>query len=231
MANPLLNNEVFSRQNSYGMQTMTLSGTINKSIFLWFILVCGAYFSWTHPQITAPFLLPLVIGALIVAIITILKKTASPFLSPIYALLEGLFLGVVSLYFEKSYPGIVVNAVIITTGIMFCMLAAYRAGILRATPMFYKCVLFSMLAVLIVYIFDLIFGVPLIHSTGMGGVLITLAIVVIASLNLVIDFDLIERNVAAGAPKCMEWYASFALMITLVWLYIEVLRLLAKTRN
>jgi len=236
MANPLLKDNFFERQYA-GQATMTISGVVNKSIILWFFLAAGAFFSWTNPQTVMPLLFPLIFGGLILALINIFKKTVSPFLSPIYAFVEGLILGVISLHFEKSHPGIVINAILLTVCVLFCMLAAYRSGILRATPLFTKVVVFSTLAIVMVYIVDILLNVfgggsfPYLHDSSLIGIGISLIIVAVASLNLIIDFEIIAQASASGAPKYMEWYCSFALMVTLVWLYLEVLRLLSKIQR
>jgi uncharacterized YccA/Bax inhibitor family protein len=236
MSNPLLKDSVFQTPVR-GAEVMTVSGTINKSIILWVLLAAGAFYSWTHSAIIMPLLMPLLFGAFVLAIISSFKMDLTPFLSPIYAICEGLVLGVVSVYFEKSYPGIVINAVLLTMCVLFCILAAYKTGMLKATPKFKKVVILSTLAIALVYLIDLLMGVFgargfdfLGNSSGLG-IIISLVIVAVAALNLIIDFDLIERGVQYGAPKYMEWYSSFALMVTLVWLYLEILRLLSKTRN
>jgi uncharacterized YccA/Bax inhibitor family protein len=236
MSNPLLKDSVFDstiRSNNI----MTISGTINKSIILWALLIASAFYAWTHPIIIMPLLVPLLIAGFLIAIISVFKKEASPFLSPLYAICEGLILGAISLSFEKSYPGIVINAILLTMSVLFCMLAAYKTGILRATPRFQKIVIFSTLAICLVYVIDLflnLFGAgsfSYIHNSSGLGIIISLVIVAVASLNLIIDFDLIEQGSSQGAPKYMEWYSAFALMITLVWLYLEMLRLLSKLRD
>jgi uncharacterized YccA/Bax inhibitor family protein len=236
MSNPLLKDSVFQTPVR-STDVMTVSGTINKSITLWVLLAAGAFYSWTQPTVIMPLLLPIVLGAFVLAIISSFKMNLSPVLSPIYAICEGLVLGVISVYFEKSYPGIVVNAVLLTICVLFCMLACYKTGMLRATPRFKKVVILSTLAIALVYLIDLLMGVFgargfnfLGHSSGLG-MIISLVIVAVAALNLIIDFDLIEYGAQQGAPKYMEWYSSFALMITLVWLYLEILRLLSKARN
>jgi uncharacterized YccA/Bax inhibitor family protein len=236
MSNPLLKDSVFSspiRSND----VMTVSGTINKSIILWVLLITSAFYSWTHPNIIMPLLVPLLIAGFVIAMVSIFKKEATPFVSPLYAICEGLILGAISLSFEKSYPGIVVNAILLTMCVLLCMLAAYKTGILRATPRFQKVVVFSTLAICLVYVIDLLlnlFGagsISYIHNSSGLGIIISLVIVAVAALNLIIDFDLIEQGSQQGTPKYMEWYSAFALMITLVWLYIECLRLLSKIRD
>jgi uncharacterized YccA/Bax inhibitor family protein len=236
MSNPLLKDSVFQTPVR-NAKVMTVSGTINKSIILWVLLAAGAFYSWTHPSIIMPLTLPILLGGFVLAIISSFKMNLSPFLSPIYAVCEGLVLGVISIYFEKSYSGIVVNAVLLTMCVLFCMLAAYKTGMLRATPRFKKIVILSTFAIALVYLIDLLMGAFgargfnfLSDSSGLG-IIISLIIVTIASLNLIIDFDLIERGAQYGSPKYMEWYSSFALMVTLVWLYLEILRLLSRTRN
>jgi uncharacterized YccA/Bax inhibitor family protein len=236
MSNPLLKDNVFKgfvKSN----ESMSVSGVINKSIILWILLLAGAFYSWIHSSIIMPLMLPILIASFAFALIIVFKKTASPFLSPIYAICEGLALGTISLFFEKLYPGVIVNAVLLTICVLFCMLAAYKTGILKATPRFQKIIILSMFAIAFVYIVDLVlnlFGAghfPYIHNSSGVGVIISFAIVIVAALNLIIDFDLIEQNANYNAPKYMEWYSAFSLMITLVWLYMEVVRLLSKLRD
>ncbi len=235
MSNPLLKDSVFT---STGTQdVMTVSGTINKSLILWLILTISAIFAWTHPSISMGLMAPALIIGFVLAMITIFKKAAAPVISPFYALCEGFVLGAISLMFEKSYNGIVLNAILLTVTILFCMLAAYKSGLLRATPAFKKGVIIATFSIFLVYIVDIVLNfafsssVPYLHSTGFWGMLISVAIVSIAAFNLIIDFDIIEQGARSGAPKYMEWYGAFALMVTLIWLYLEVLRLLAKSRN
>jgi uncharacterized YccA/Bax inhibitor family protein len=233
MSNPLLKDSVFQSTASCN-EVMTISGTINKSIILWILLAASAFYSWTHPGVIMPLLLPISIGAFVLVFVSIFKKTAAPLLSPLYAMCEGFVLGTVSLYFEKSYPGIIVNAILSTICVLFCMLASYKVGILKATPEFQKTVIFSTFAIAFVYIADLLlnaFGVgkfPYIHDSSTFGIIISIAIVTVASFNLIIDFDLIEKGAHNGTPKYMEWYSALSLMITLVWLYLEMLKLLSK---
>jgi uncharacterized YccA/Bax inhibitor family protein len=233
MSNPLLKDSAFQPVTSCN-EVMTISGTVNKSIILCIILAGSAFYSWTHPRVTIPLLLPMSIGAFVLGFVSIFKKTASPFLSPLYALCEGVVLGTVSLYFEKSYPGIIVNAILSTVCVLFCMLASYKAGILKVTPGFQKTVIFSTLAIALVYIADLllnVFGVgkfPYIHDSSIFGIIISIAVVAVASFNFIFDFDLIKKGARDGVPKYMEWYSALSLMVTLVWLYFEMLKLLSK---
>ncbi|MDR0617221.1 MAG: Bax inhibitor-1/YccA family protein [Endomicrobium sp.] len=236
MSNPLLKDSVFSspiRSND----VMTVAGTINKSIILWVLLIASAFYSLTHPNIIMPLLVTLLIAGFVIAMVSIFKKEATPFVSPLYAICEGLILGTISLFFEKSYPGVVVNAILLTMCVLFCMLAAYKTGMLRATRRFQKVVVFSTLAICLVYIIDLLlnlFGASsfsYIHNSSGLGIIISLVIVAVAAFNLIIDFDLIEQGSQQGSPKYMEWYSALALMVTLVWLYLECLRLLGKIKD
>jgi len=236
MSNPLLKESVFRSTVSAG-ESMTVPGTVNKSIILWAFLAVSAFYAWTHPQVITPFFWVFLIVGFGLAMFSIFKKTASPILSPIYAICQGAVLGVISLAFEKNYPGIVVNAVLLTVSVLICMLAAYKTGIIKATPMFKKVVILSTLAIAFVYLIDLLLNVfgagrfPYIHDSSWLGIGISLVIVAVASFNLIIDFDMIEDGARSGAPKYMEWYGAFALMVTLIWLYLEMLRLLGKMRS
>jgi uncharacterized YccA/Bax inhibitor family protein len=234
--NPALGNKTFTHAG-FAEQTMTVNGVINKSFFLWLILAVGAYLGWSYPAITAPLMIPIIIGTLILSIVTIFKKNISPFTSPVYAFFEGLLLGVLTLIFEKQYPGIAVNAIFLTISVLFCMLAAFKAGIIKATNKFYTVVAISTMAIFLLYIVNLVMslfgsnGIAFINGSSTFGILFSIFVVIIASLNLIIDFDIIQKGVEANAPKYMEWYGAFALMITIIWLYIEILRLLSKLRK
>ena len=234
--NPALNDKTFSGIG-YTEERMTTSGVINKSIVLWMILAVGAYLGWKNAITLAPFMLPVCLISLVLAIIIIFKKTTVSFLSPIYAFGEGLLMGFITLFFEKDYPGIAFNAVFLTISVLFCMLAAFRAGIIKATNKFYLIVGISTLAICLLYVVEFGFslfgttGFTFIHSSGPWGIIFSVFVVIIAALNLIIDFDMIQKGVAVGAPKYMEWYGAFALMVTIVWLYLEILRLLSKIRR
>ncbi|MDR0956406.1 MAG: Bax inhibitor-1/YccA family protein [Endomicrobium sp.] len=236
MSNPLLKDSVF-KVSVGSNEFMSVSGVINKSIILWCLLLTGAFYSWIHSNIIMPLINPIAIVAFALALIMVFKKTASPILAPVYAVCEGLVLGTISLLFEKLYPGIIVNAVLLTICVLFCMLAAYKTGLLKATPRFQKIIILSMFAIALVYIIDFVLNLfgsghfSYIHNSSGFGIVISFAIVVIAALNLIIDFDLIEQNVNYNAPKYMEWYSAFSLMVTLVWLYMEVVRFLSKLKK
>ena len=177
------------------------------------------------------------IGGLIVAILTIFKKHLSPITAPIYALLEGVALGGLSAFFESMYPGIVFQAVTLTFGVLFALLFAYRSGLIKVTQNFRMGVVAATGGIAIVYLVSWLMnmftgsGISMIHESGWMGIGFSAFVVVIAALNLVLDFDFIEAGAKQGAPKYMEWYGAFGLTVTLVWLYIEILRLLSKLRS
>ncbi|MFC6189647.1 MULTISPECIES: Bax inhibitor-1/YccA family protein [Pseudoxanthomonas] len=227
---------------------MTLNGTVNKTGILLLLSVLTAAFAWTQSVVTGPdgtamvapgvtiYALGGAIGGFILAMVTVFKKTWSPVTAPLYALVEGFFLGAISAVFELKYPGIVFQAVVMTFGTLGALLAAYRSGLIRATENFKLGVVAATGGIALVYLVSMglrLFGkdIPLIHESGLVGIGFSLFVVVIAALNLVLDFDFIESGVEAGAPKYMEWYGAFGLMVTLVWLYIEFLRLLAKLQS
>ena len=227
---------------------MTLNGTVNKTGILLLLSVLTAAFAWTQSVVTGPdgtamvapgvtiYALGGAIGGFILAMVTVFKKTWSPVTAPLYALVEGFFLGAISAVFELKYPGIVFQAVVLTFGTLGALLAAYRSGLIRATEHFKLGVVAATGGIALVYLVSMglrLFGkdIPLIHESGLVGIGFSLFVVVIAALNLVLDFDFIESGVEAGAPKYMEWYGAFGLMVTLVWLYIEFLRLLAKLQS
>ena len=225
-------------------RTMTLNGTVNKTGFLLLLCVLTAAFSWSNslnPDGSfAPgaglYLWGGAIGGLVLALVTIFKKQWSPVPAPAYALLEGLFLGVISARYNYLFEGIVMQAVLLTFGIMFALLMAYRSGLIRATENFKLGVAAATGGIFLVYLASMVLGmfgvqIPLIHESGLIGIGFSLFVVVIASLNLVMDFDFIEAGVEHGAPKYMEWYGAFGIMVTLVWLYVEFLRLLAKLQS
>jgi uncharacterized YccA/Bax inhibitor family protein len=227
-----------------GGQTMTLNGTVNKTGFLLLLSVLTAAFAWsrtfTESGEMAPgamiYLIGGAIGGLVLALVTAFKKEWSPVTAPMYALVEGFFLGTISAIYNAQFQGIVLQAVMLTFGIMFALLFAYRTGLIKATENFKLGVAAATGGIMLIYLATLglgLFGIqiPYIHESGIIGIGFSLFVVVIASLNLVLDFDFIESGVEAGAPKYMEWYGAFGLMVTLVWLYLELLRLLSKLQS
>lgn len=244
-SNPTLNDKAFRGLPGALGETMSLEGTVNKTGILLLCAVATAAWTWhlaMNPATFAlvPALLMLgVIGGLIFALVTVFKKTWAPVTAPAYALLEGLVLGGVSAVFNARYPGIAFEAVCLTFGTLFVLLLAYRAHIIRVTQKFRLGVVAATGAIFLFYIVEMVLGffhvsfgaMNAINGSGPIGIGISLVIVAVAALNLVLDFDFIERGVAAGAPKYMEWYGAFGLMVTLVWLYLEMLRLLSKLNS
>lgn len=225
-------------------QTMTINGTINKTGILLLLAVITAAFAWSQTvtsdgeisRAAMVYMLGGLIGGFILALATIFKKTWAPVTAPLYALLEGFFLGAVSAIANAQYPGIVMQAVMLTFGTLFALLMAYRSGLIQVTQNFRLGVVAATGGIALVYLISIglrFFGmdIPLIHESGPIGIGFSLFVVVIAALNLVLDFDFIETGVEQAAPKYMEWYAGFGLMVTLVWLYLEFLRLLMKLRD
>ncbi|MFZ2751813.1 MAG: Bax inhibitor-1/YccA family protein [Lysobacteraceae bacterium] len=223
---------------------MSLNGTVNKTGMLLLMTVLTAAFAWSQTMTpsgeVAPgamgYLLGGGIGGFILAMVTIFKKEWSPVTAPLYALVEGLFLGAISAIYNAQFQGIVLQAVMLTFGIMFALLFAYRSGLIKATENFKLGVAAATGGIALIYIATIVLGlfgikIPFIHDSGLIGIGFSLFVVVVASLNLVMDFDFIESGVEAGAPKYMEWYGAFGLMVTLVWLYLELLRLLSKLRR
>jgi uncharacterized YccA/Bax inhibitor family protein len=189
-----------------------------------------------NPQAVTPLLLVGAVGGLIVALVTVFKPTWAPVSAPIYALLEGLVIGGVSAVAEARFPGIVIQAVGLTFGTCLALLLAYKSRLIRATENFKLGVVAATGGIFLFYVITMILGffgvrIPLIYQSGPVGIIFSLVVVVIAALNLVLDFDFIEQGAARGAPRYMEWYAAFGLMVTLIWLYIEILNLLMKLRS
>ncbi|MDD5504051.1 MAG: Bax inhibitor-1/YccA family protein [Candidatus Omnitrophica bacterium] len=236
--NPALRGDVFGHSPAFAKTSgvMTIQGTVNKAFLMALIVILSASLVWNRPAAAAAFLLPSVIAGLIIAIITVFKKEYSAYTAPIYALTQGIVLGSISAFFETSYPGIVIQAVGLTLSTLLCMLIAYKTGAIRATEGFKLGVMAATGGIALFYAASLIMGffgfnMGFIYSTTPMGIVFSAVVVVIAALNLVIDFDFIQKGAAYNAPGYMEWYSAFALMVTLIWLYLEILRLLSKTRN
>ena len=222
---------------------MTLNGTVNKTGILLLLSVLTAAFAWSQIEFTAEgpiggglYLWGGLIGGFVLALVTTFKKAWAPVTAPLYALVEGFFLGAISAMYNHLYDGIVLQAVMLTMGTLFALLFAYRSGLIKATENFKLGVVAATGGIALVYLATIVLGffninIPLIHESGLIGIGFSLFVIVIAALNLVLDFDFIETGVEQGAPKYMEWYGAFGLMVTLVWLYIEFLRLLAKLNS
>lgn len=214
---------------------MTIQGTINKTTILFLLMILTATITWKLAyagNVIASTLMTVgLIGGLAAALITIFAKNIRHITAPIYALFEGLFLGAISAFFNQATSGIVFQAVILTFAVFAVMLIMYKTKILKASPGFVKGLVMATGGVMLFYIVSIVgsfFGLQLsVFSMGPLGIVIQLVIVAIAALNLILDFNFIEKGAAQGLPKKMEWYGAFGLMLTLVWLYLEILRLLA----
>jgi uncharacterized YccA/Bax inhibitor family protein len=248
-SNPALGEKTFSdlSRAQYGgaidsTARMTLNGTVNKTGLLLLCAFATAAWTWSlfvksHDVADVSGLLLIGgIGGFIFAMVTVFKKEWAPVTAPIYALLEGLLLGGLSAVFELRYPGIAIQAVSLTFGTLFVLLFVYRSGLIKVTQKFRMGVIAATGGIMVFYLLQMMlgfFGVRFLAINGGGaiGIAFSLFIVGIAALNLVLDFDFIERGVNYGAPKYMEWYGAFGIMVTLVWLYLEILRLLTKMRS
>jgi len=239
-SNPALSGDVFRVGGAVFDDSMTISGTVNKTGILLICVVATAAWSWNlftrSPQTALPLLAVGGIGGFVVALVTIFKKAWSPITAPMYALLEGLVLGSASAMLEVRFPGIAMQAVGLTFGTLVALLLAYRSGLIRATEKFKIGIVAATGGIAVFYLIQFalgFFGVHFaaINGSGMIGIGFSVVVVIIAALNLVLDFDLIESGARAGAPKYMEWYGGFALIVTLIWLYFEILRLLSKIRS
>lgn len=236
-ANPALNDSTFSSSVVGTSKAMTLQGTVNKTaLFLALVLVAAVY-TWQkallNPASAMPWIWGGAIAGLILSIVTCFKKEWAAVTGSLYAVAEGLFLGALSAMYEQQFQGIVLQAVLLTIGVLLALLAAYSMRLVRATENFKLGLLAATGGIALVYLATIVLGlfgiqIPYIHESGMVGIGFSAVVVVIAALNLVLDFDFIENGCTHGAPKYMEWYAAFGLLVTLVWLYIEILRLLAK---
>jgi len=198
--------------------------------------VAGGEIHGGNAGVVMPWMLGGLIAGTVLAFITIFAERFAGVTAPLYAVCEGLFLAGISLVFESQYPGIAPQAVALTFGVFVVMLGVYRSGLIKVTDKFRMGVVAATGGIALIYLVSIVLGLfgvnmPLIHSSGMFGILFSLFVVGIASLNLVLDFDFIERGAQAGAPKYMEWYGAFGLLVTLVWLYLEILRLLSKLRS
>ncbi|MBO9739353.1 Bax inhibitor-1/YccA family protein [Xanthomonas axonopodis pv. begoniae] len=247
--NPALRESTFLDSGSGSIvtrdgQAMTLNGTVNKTGALLLMAVITAAFAWSQSigadgmplPVARIYMIAGAIGGLVFALATCFKPTWAPITAPLYALIEGFFLGSISAVYEARFNGIVFQAILLTFGTLFALLFAYRSGMIKATENFKLGVVAATGGIALVYLATIVLGlfgvrIPFIHDSGLIGIGFSLFVVVVAALNLVLDFDFIESGVEQGAPKHMEWYGAFGLMVTLVWLYIEFLRLLSKLQS
>lgn len=242
--NPALSTEIFNNAERYGEESvsMTIEGTVNKTALLGIIVFGAALITWKMTlNDPAGTLAPVLtaggaISGFIVALVIIFRKRTASYLAPVYCGLEGLFLGGLSATMETIYPGIAFQAIVLTLLILFSLLFIYKMGIIKVTENFKLIVASATMGIALFYLVSIIgsfvgFSLPLIHDNDLYGIGFSIFVIIIAAMNLVVDFDFIEEGAASNAPKYMEWYAAFGLMVTLIWLYIEILRLLSKLRS
>lgn len=242
--NPTLTEKMFQSSLTADREhVMTVRGTLNKFGFLFLMVMASAFFTWYSfgkGVDVSPYMWTGAIGGLIVALVIIFKKTWAGYLAPAYALLEGLFVGAISAYYNYAFaekaPFIIVQAVGLTFGVAIAMFILYNMRIIRATETFKSVIITATAGIAIFYLITFVLrffniDIPFIHQGTTFGIIFSLIVVAIAALNLILDFDMIEKGSDAGAPKYMEWYGAFGLLVTIVWLYLEILRLLAKLNS
>jgi uncharacterized YccA/Bax inhibitor family protein len=241
-SNPALNEKSFQGLSIAGTggEVMTVRGTMNKLGFMLLLLMAGAFFTWgafSKGQNVSLWMWGGAIGGLVLALVMMFKKEWAPYLAPAYAIAEGLFIGAISAMYNYALadqmPNIITNAVGLTVGVAVAMFLLYNFRIIRATERFKSIVFTATAGIAIFYLIVMVlrlFGVNVsfMHDSSMLGIGISLFVVAIAALNLIMDFDMIEQGAAYGAPKYMEWFGAFGLLVTLVWLYLEILRLLSR---
>ena len=241
-SNPAFRDSMFDSYAGYasGSTTMTVEGTTVKTGVLLLFAAAGAIFTWdkflANPASAMPWIFGGAISALIFALVTSFKPSWAAVTAPIYALLEGLFLGGISAYYDMRFNGLVMQAICLTFGTLFVMLFAYRTGVIKVTQKLRAGIFAATGGIMMIYVFSWILGffgitIPGIFGNGAIGVGFSVVVVGIAAFNLLLDFDSIDRGAQMGAPKFMEWYCAFGLMVTLVWLYLEILRLLSKLQS
>ncbi|MFO7723887.1 MAG: Bax inhibitor-1/YccA family protein [Bacteroidales bacterium] len=242
--NPALNENIFviAGKAAKDNRVMTLQGTVNKTALLMMIVVFTSFYTWNLFMTTLdvarinPYVFTGIIGSLVLSVVIIIRKKWAPFLSPLHAIMQGLFLGALSAMYEYLIPGIVMQALLLTFGILSALLIVYKLRILKPTENLKLFVVAGTAGLALYYVANLALSfagirLPFIHENSVWGILFNVFAIVMASLNLVVDFDFIEHGVDSRAPKYMEWYGAFGLMITIIWLYIEILSLLAKTKQ
>lgn len=239
-SNPALSDKVFEGirpvEAMGAGNVMTIEGTVNKSMLALFLTVASAYWAYGNPVVMSWYIPAMIIG-LIIAVGTAFKTSWAPYTTPIYALVEGVVLGSVSYLYSQFYDGIVFQAVALTFGVLLAMLAAYKSGIIKVSNTFITVITSAVAGIVIVYLVSFVsglFGYPLtfLHDSSPLSIGISLVICAVAALSLAIDFHRIDTLGSSGrAPKYMEWYCAMALLITLIWLYFEILNLLRKINS
>ena len=244
-SNPALSEKIFGKSIEQSTQeTMTVRGSIQKFGFLMLMVIVGAYYTWNlaemRPNTMMTMMMVGVFGGFITAMAIIFKPNWAGYLSPLYGLLEGFFIGAISVIinnaFAEKYPGIVIQAVGLTFGVAVAMFLLYSFKIIKATQKFRSVVIASTMGIGLFYLISMVLrlfhvDLPFMYNSSALGISISLFVVAIAALNLILDFDMIERGAEMGAPKYMEWYGAFGLLVTIVWLYIEILKLLSRLGN
>lgn len=232
-SNPIFNSKSYKENiNTYTSgETMTVNGTVTKTLIMAGLVFAGAAYTWFNPS--SLLMMVGAIGGLIMALVTAFRPKSAGVTAPIYAVLEGLFLGGISAYFSHLYNGIVFQAVTLTIGVLFLMLFLYRSGIIPVTQKLKMGIVAATGGIMLMYLINFImsfFGMAFFtwEDTSLMAIGINLLIVGVAAFNLLLDFDFIDNASASGAPKYMEWVGAFGLMVTLVWLYLELLKLLAR---
>jgi uncharacterized YccA/Bax inhibitor family protein len=244
MSNPVFNQktvakvrdarEIHNMRDVTDTATMTISGTMNRAGLLILLAVFGASIGWG--QQSFGLMIGMIVLTLVLCFVMVFKPHTSPVVSPVYAVAEGVLLGSISSVYSVMYPGIVTNALILTMSVLIIMLGLYRFRIIKVTDQLRSVIIGATMAIAVTYLVNMVmsfFGteIPMIHSTGWVGIGFSVVVVGVAAFNLLLDFDMIERAANQGAPKYMEWYGGFALLVTLVWLYLEILRLLGKVNR
>ena len=237
-SNPALNKKVFERVFALDQEeTMTVKGAVHKTVLLSMLALLSATFVWrwlmsgADPAKVMPVMIAGVIGGLILALVTTFKIEWSGYTAPVYALFEGLFLGGISAFFNQIVPGIAFQAIGLTFGVLFLMLFLYGTGVIRATEKLKMGIVAATGGIALFYLVSMIanlFGANIsVFNMGLVGIGIQVLIVGVAAFNLILDFNFIEEGEARNAPKFVEWYSAFSLLVTIVWLYVEILKLLA----
>ena len=238
--NPALNDEAFAKTGGLtGAAAMTIQGTVNCTAMLLAVLLMASSWTWGRAMAGGPvqgLMLLGLIGGFVVALVTIFQKAWAPVTAPLYAALEGLALGGISAMFQVTYPGIVIQAITLTFGTLAALLVAYTSRLIPVTQNFKLGIVAATGGIALVYLVSMILGffgvrMPFLYDSSPISIGISCFVVIIAALNLVLDFDFIEHGAESGQPKYMEWYGAFGLMVTLIWLYLEILRLLSKLRS
>jgi len=223
-------------------RSMTLQGVVNKTFLLLFFVVASASVSWQYLLTMTDFdnlgktLIFCSLLSFSVGFVMVINNKSSRYLAPVYSVIEGFLLGIVSAIAEIAFPGIVIQAIVITVGIFLSLLIIYKLRIIRPTENF-KLIVSSITSGIAFFYLIVSFCrkmgvvIPYIHENSIGGIIFSIFVIIMASLNLVMDFDFIEQGESKKIPKYMEWYCAFGLMVTIIWLYLEVLNLLMKSKS